>query len=443
MPPGSTGRDSPATTAVRRLAVATSGGLDSTALLHCTARLAVWAGVEVHALHVHHGLMEQADAWLAQVAAQCRRWRAAGLPISFHSHRVAERPSAGDSIEAWARRVRYRALADMAHAAGCTVVLLAHHRRDQAETVLLQALRGAGPAGLSAMPVGAQRQGLVWSRPWLSQPRDAIAAYARRWRLGFVVDPSNTDGRYARSRLRHDVWPALMGAFGDAEVALASVASRAQEARDIVDEVAAQDLLQAGQADGLAVAAWLSLSAARRANVLRHWLTRALAVPVPESLVQRLTAELPSSRAGRWPAGAYGELRLHAGMLRPVAARSVRLEAPALPRTIDLSQAGTVLAHPWPGRFRLEEVANGGVPAALMCHAELRPRVGGERFQCHAAGVPRSLKKQFQDQGVAAWMRDGPLVFAGEALVFVPGLGLDARVMALPGSPRLQIDWQC
>ena len=215
----------------KHVAVAVSGGLDSTALLHCTARMAAAAGVQVHALHVHHGLQPDADAWMAQVAAQCRRWRAGGLPVRFHGHRVLERPAPGDSLEAWARRVRYRALADLAQAAGCSLVLLAHHRRDQAETVLLQALRGAGPAGLSAMPALVQREGLTWARPWLDQPREAIVAYVRRWHLRVVVDPSNADDRHARSRLRQRLWPDLQLAFADAERALCAVARRAQEAR--------------------------------------------------------------------------------------------------------------------------------------------------------------------------------------------------------------------
>lgn len=420
-----------------RVAVATSGGLDSTALLHCTARQSAQLGVEVLALHVHHGLQADADAWMKQVDLQCRRWRRGGLPVSFVGHRVVERPAPGDSIEAWARRQRYGALATMAREAGCTLVLLAHHRRDQAETVLLQALRGAGAAGLSAMPRSVSRQGLTWARPWIGWPREAIEAYARRWRLGFVVDPSNADDRFARSRLRHQVWPALQSAFADAETTLCAVAQRAQEAREIVDEVARQDLQQVSDASGLLVPAWLTLSAARRANVLRHWLGGQLPVAVPESLVHRLQAELPATPTGRWPAG-NAQLGLHAGTLSLIGDRA---PAPKALRSLDLGRVGIHSASPWSGVIQVDAAGQGGVPAALLMQAELRPRQGGERFQSHAAGVPRSLKKQFQDQGVAAWDRDGPLVHAAGRLVFVPGLGVDARAQALPGSPRVRLRW--
>jgi tRNA(Ile)-lysidine synthase len=421
-----------------RVAVAVSGGLDSTALLHCTGRLAAKLGVEVHALHVHHGLQPAADAWMAQVAAQCRRWRAGGAPVHFHGHRVSERPVAGDSVEAWARGVRYRSLAEMAIDNRCTLVLLAHHRQDQAETVLLQALRGAGAAGLSAMPGQARRQGLTWSRPWLDQPRQAIEAYARRWRLAYVQDPSNAEDRYARSRLRQRIWPGLTAAFPDADLALAAVARRAQEARALADEVAADDWAVLGSVEGLSVAGWLRLSPARRANLLRHWLGRQGLGAVPETLVQRLLAELPGKRTGAWPTGGL-PLRLHAGVLALAADAVVpRFD----PTPIDLSQPGRHSLSPWPGAMQVDLVTDGGLPAHLLQRAELRPRQGGEQFMAHGLGVARSLKKQFQGRQVAPWQRGGPLVWAYGRLVFVPALGADARALALPGWPRVHLQHQ-
>lgn len=423
-----------------RVAVAVSGGLDSTALLHCTARIASRVGAEVHALHVHHGLQPEADMWMAGVAEQCRRWRRAGHPVTFHGQRVRDRPARGDSIEAWARRVRYQALAEMAQQAGCGLLLLAHHRRDQAETVLLQALRGGGPAGLSAMPRSIERQGLRWVRPWLDLPREAIEAYARRWRLRHVLDPSNADERLARGRLREQVWPVLSRAFADAEGALAAVAGRAQEARDIMDEVARQDAALLIGPRGLEVVAWRVLPAARRANVLRHWLGRERSAAVPESLIQRLMHELPGMSAGRWPAPAGEELALHAGWLQRITRVAPR--AVHAPRVLDLSQPGSHDVQPWAGSIRVESVEAGGLPASLVRQAELRTRVGGEHFQLQPRGQARCLKKQFQARGVPAWKRGGPLVFAQDRLVFVPGLGLDARAAALPGQPRVQLSWQ-
>jgi len=419
---------------VAAVAVAASGGRDSTALLHCTARTAAALGIQVHALHVHHGLVDGADAWLAQVRLQSKRWGA-----QFHAARLVPAVARGESVEAWARRERYRALAAMARDAGCTLVLLAHHRRDQAETLLLQALRGGGPAGLAAMPRLAQREGLTWARPWLDLPREAIEAYLRRHRLRWVDDASNDDLRFARNRLRGVVWPALAEAFPDAEASLHAAASRAAEAAACLDELAALDLAACGDGDALVVARWRLLSRARRTQLLRAWLRRA-APGAPESLVQRLAAELPDATQARWPAPG-GELRLHDARLAFAAALAPDQAAVRCER-LDLASPGRHPAPGWGGRFIVAPAASGGIAAARLRHASLHERGGGEQFQLAARSVPRSLKKQFQARRVPAWQRDGPLVFDGASLLFVPGLGIDARCLAAPGEPQLQLQWE-
>jgi len=193
-------------------------------LLHATLAQAVPLGVAVLALHVHHGLSANADAWLDHAGSLCSRWARRGVPVELVTTRLADRPAQGQSIEAWARRSRYRALREMALARGVDLVLLAHHRRDQAETFLLQALRGGGVAALSAMPKIVRRDGVTWARPWIEQPRQAIEAYARRHRLRWIEDESNDDDRFARNRLRRHVWPALVASFADAEGSLADAA---------------------------------------------------------------------------------------------------------------------------------------------------------------------------------------------------------------------------
>jgi tRNA(Ile)-lysidine synthase len=287
-----------------KVGVAVSGGPDSLALLHATQRAAAALGVEVVALHVHHGLQAAADGWLKALEARCRRWR---LPLAWT--RLESKPAAGDSVQAWARRERYAALATLATEQGVGLVLLAQHRRDQAETWLLQALRSGGPTGLAAMPETFERHGVAWARPWLDRGRDDIESYLRRHRLRAIDDPANHDTRYARSRLREMVWPALLEAFPHAETALAASAARAAEAAEVLRDVAQHDRARvqgAPETDGVApliVARLLELSPARQANLLRHWLAEVLAGPVPESLVARLVAELPVAGGGaRWPA---------------------------------------------------------------------------------------------------------------------------------------------
>jgi tRNA(Ile)-lysidine synthase len=397
----------------RRIAVAVSGGRDSMALLHCVAAAARAQGIEVWALHVHHGLQAAADDWARFVERTARARHA-----RFALRRLEGRPAKGQSVEAWARAGRYAALASMAREAGCSAVLLAQHRGDQAETFLLQALRGAGAAGLASMPARAEREGLVWWRPWLEQPRTTIEAYVRRHRIRFIDDASNDDRRFARNRLRLHVMPALRGDFPDAEASLAAAAAQAAHARAFIAEVAEADARSVSDAKGLVIAAWQALSTARRREALRAWLAPRVAGGVGHALLDRLMKELPGTAPARWPLDDGGaELTRYRGRLC--------LASPA--------------AVP---RLRIAAAATGGLPLALLEGAHWQSRGGGERFQRAPATPPRSLKKQFQAAGVPAWARDAPLLFATDGmLLFVPGLGMDARALARPGTPRVRLEW--
>lgn len=424
------------------MAVAWSGGRDSTALLHATLIEALALGAKVFALHVHHGLSPNADAWLVACEAQCARWVKRGLPVTFVSTRLASSPAPGESVEAWARQARYKALRTMALANGVSVVLLAHHRRDQAETFLLQALRGAGMAGLAGMPASVERDGITWQRPWLAKPREDIEAYVRRHRLKHIDDDSNGARRFARNRLRLDVWPALTGAFDQAETSLARAAGWAHEARSALDELAALDLSLIANERGLQLAPWLALSNARRSNALRGWLLAQTGRPVPASLAERLLQELPAARSARWPTAA-GELRLYRGVLTFESAAPMPAATAATRETmLSVTRAGRCDLPGWAGRLHVERTSGDGVPLAWLGHLELRPRLGAEQFQSGLGRPPRSLKKQYQSAGVPEWARSGPLLYSGGQLVFVPGLGIDARVLGLPGQPLVRLRWE-
>ena len=417
------------------VAVACSGGRDSVALLHATRRATDALGASVVALHVHHGLVADADRWASEVEALCERWN-----VAFRCERLQAAPAAGESVEAWARRERYGALGRMAREAGATIVLLGHHRHDQAETVLLQALRGAGPAGLAAMPRTAERDGLTWSRPWLDRCGADIDDYLAPLALDVALDPSNADPRFARSRLRAKVMPALRDAFPDAELALAAVARRAGEARAVLDEVAAEDLECIGATRGLPLRAWRTLSPARRTNALRTWLGRVLAGPVPQALVDRVLREAVDDAPRRWPVDGARLLQALFGQL-VVAERLSDSPAPA-PEALSLLRCARYELPGWRGALEVFATDRCGIAPHRLAQVEARVRAGGEQFLRHPAGVARSLKKQYQALGIPAEGRDGPLLFAGDgALLFVPGLGVDARAWAADGAPQWGIRW--
>ena len=429
-----------------RVAVAYSGGRDSTALLHATAVAAVRSGIDVVALHVHHGLSPSADDWLVHCRGQCSAWAERGLPVSFAFECLAGGPAPGDSVEAWARDARRAALRRMALAQRTGLILLAHHRRDQAETWLLQALRGAGARGLASMPRRAERDGIVWCRPWLDRPTEQIDAYVREHRLEHIEDDSNRDPRFARNRLRLQVWPALTAAFGQADVALAHAAAWSQHAAAALDELAVIDLPGVATDAGLDLASWARLSTARRANVLRAWLAERAGRPVPATLTARLLDELTDARSGaRWPL-AGGELRLGRGVLRHVTVEpgdSAAVTPHGAPETLCSIRAAGIYPLPgWGGALEVRWVEEGGVPLAWLARLELKPRAGAERFQAGIGRPPRSLKKQYQAAGVPQAERGGPLLFSGGQLVYVPRLGIDARLIGLPGQEQVDIEWR-
>jgi tRNA(Ile)-lysidine synthase len=329
----------------------------------------------------------------------------------------------------------------MAHEAGCGLVLLAHHRRDQAETLLLQALRGGGPAGLAAMPRSAVRDGITWARPWLDQPREAIEAYVRRYRLRFADDASNDDPRFARNRLRLGVWPALTQAFPDAESQLQAAARRAQEASACLLEIAHSDLAVSCDGNALVIERWQALSPPRRTLLMREWLRGVCPQAAPESLVQRLAAELAGRHVGRWPAPG-GEIVLYRGRLLHEATPPLPVATPPEGQSMDLSRPGRHALPQWSGTLVVRRVADGGVVPERLSAARLQPRVGGERFQLGAGSMPRSLKKQYQASGLPAGQRQGPLIYDGPTLLFAPGLGIDARCLAPVGADQLGLHWE-
>ena len=419
------------------VAVACSGGRDSVALLHATRRASDALGTSVVALHVHHGLMADADRWAAQVETLCERWN-----VAFLCARLAGAPAPGQSVEAWARRERYAALGRLAREAGATLVLLGHHLQDQAETVLLQALRGAGPAGLAAMPAVAERDGLTWARPWLARKGAEIDAYVAPLGVDPARDPSNADPRFARSRLRRDVMPAFRQAFPEVDAAMSAVARRAGEARAVLDEVADEDLQRIGARLGLPLRAWRELSPARRANALRAWLARVLDGPVPQALVDRVIDEARDESPRLWPVDADRMLRSLFGQL-VVVERSLYTASPAPAReTVSLPRCDRYVLPGWNGQLEVFVTPDHGIAPERLAQVEARVRAGGEQLLLHPAGVARSLKKQFQAQGVPADARGGPLLFdADGALLFVPGLGTDARAWAPAGAPQWGLRW--
>ena len=265
------------------LAVAFSGGPDSTALLLACAEK--WPG-QVHAIHIHHGLQVAADDFECHCRALC-----AQFDVPLRVKRVDGRHAPGQSPEDAARRARYQALNAMAldEDAGQVIksVAIAHHADDQVETMLLAMSRGAGLPGLSAMPESWQRGVISYYRPLLAVPASDIRTWLRGRGVGYVEDPSNADERFTRNRIRVKLLPALEATFPQFRDTFARSAANAAQAQRLLLEIAVQDLGFVGSPP--ATVQIQRLSRARQANVLRHWLNVSYqAVPSAAQLTELL-----------------------------------------------------------------------------------------------------------------------------------------------------------
>jgi tRNA(Ile)-lysidine synthase len=268
------------------VAVAVSGGADSTALL--LAAHARWPG-RVIALHVHHGLQGAADEFEAHVRALCDRHG-----IALRVSRVDAHAAAGQSPEDAARGARYSALAQQAREAGATWVLLAQHLDDQAETVLLALSRGAGLPGLAAMPEAFERAGMHFGRPWLGLSSPSLRDFLREAGETFIEDPSNADLRFTRNRIRRLLTPAWAEAFEGYREALTRTAAHAAQAQRLLDELATLDLAHTGEPPS--IAALQTLSRDRQANALRRWLRVAHAVAPSAAQLHELLDQIHDCR---------------------------------------------------------------------------------------------------------------------------------------------------
>jgi tRNA(Ile)-lysidine synthase len=413
--------------------VALSGGRDSVALLDALLAVATFRGHALTAVHVHHGLSANADAWARFCEELCA---ARGVTFALWMAGVVRAPQ--QSLEATARIARYGALAATAAARGIVHVALAHHRGDQAETLLLQLLRGAGPRGLAAMPVTARDDaGVTWLRPLLELPRAAIDAYVEAAQLRFVDDESNASHTHRRNAVRHRVMPALAGVFPDPERTLARAAGLQAEAARLADDLAALDAGAAGPDPAIDRDRLAALPSHRAANMLR-WFLRQHGLPAPSAA--RLEAMLAQLRTTR----ADAEVRIaHAG--RGIGIHRGRIVVHALPPpAFDVPWSGAARITLPHGHLDFTRIVGAGIDATRLAGApvRVRSRAGGERF-CPGAGRPRrALKSLLQEAAVPPWLREAtPLVFCGDELVWVPQLGIAPAFAAAPAGAGVAIAW--
>jgi tRNA(Ile)-lysidine synthase len=418
------------------LALGLSGGIDSAALLDILVELAPAQRFSLRAVHVNHGISPNAGRWAEFCARLCAKSQ---TPLHLESVDIAPYRDLG--LEGAARRARYEAFASL----DADFIVLAQHRDDQAETLLLRLLRGAGPRGLASMSsltsfAGARPRLL---RPLLGVSRGDIEAYARSRGLEWVEDESNADTLRRRNFLRHEVLPLLERQFPAAKATIARAAAHLAETRELLDGIARSDLESCGSGGGLGIPALRRLGEARAKNLLRYFcevqgLQAPSAAQVNE-LLRQVTESRPDSgvRLGRRD---WVFLRYRDKLVLESASKTV----------------GRDFSENWNGENAMPLLALGGVLkfkpeegrglsfAKLSAEpVTLRVRRGGERLRLDPRRPRRTLKNLFQERGVPPWDRDRlPLVFSGEQLVSVPGIGDACEFRAGPGEAGLIVTWE-
>lgn len=386
----------------KRIAVGLSGGVDSVALLDVLRRLARECGFRLSALHVHHGLSPNADAWSGFCRRICRRWK---VPLTVRRVRVMRD---GKGLEAAARTARYACY----RALGVHAIALAHHLDDQAETVLMNLLRGAGLAGAAGMRASGTLGDKMLLRPLLEVPREQIVEHCVAHRIEWIEDESNLDEALTRNFVRRNVAPLLARRYPRWRESLARAARH----------------FAAADANGN--------------RLLRQFLRqRGLGAPSEKKLAEMLR-QLTEAKRDRKVRIAHdgAELRVYRDTIVVRRAEQQSAFSPVAwsgERSLDLPALG--------GTLHFRRTRGAGVDEARLCAADVtvRLRSGGERLQLDSHRPRRTLKNLFQEAGVPPWERERmPLVFSGSELVWAPALGIDARYRAKRGVRAIELRWE-
>lgn len=433
----------PAASAIRlRIAVAYSGGLDSSVLLHLAAHHCRAAGIELYAFHVHHGLSPNASPWLDHCRSQAR-----ALGVTFDAREVDVQDIADHGIEQAARLARYEALAEMCARHQVALLLTAHHQDDQAETVLLQLFRGAGLRGLGGMAALHEAHGLLGEgisvlRPVLDCSRAELEHYAHTLGLVHIDDESNADTRYRRNAVRQRIAPAIEAHFPGFAATVSRSARHLQSAQRLLDELAAIDLAACAQGGALMVARLRSLSGERVDNLLRHWLQSQGAVQSPsEAQLVQLREQVLGAQSDAHPLLEISGLTVlrERGLVN--VAPPFLTGAPPVDEVIMAWRGERELAIPaWHGALSLEQGVDLGIDPKLLSSQPLRivARSGSERLKLDARRPSRTLKNLFQEAGLPAQTRPWlPLIYIGDQLAYAAGLGADVRIANCAGGVRL------
>jgi tRNA(Ile)-lysidine synthase len=398
-----------------RWLVAFSGGMDSTVLMHALAATRETEQTDIVAIHVDHGLQPESRDW----DDHCRKF-ADELGVAYVSKKVTVDGDRKNGPEAAARQARYAVLQTLVKDGDC--LLSAHHEEDQAETLLLNLLRGSGVAGLAGIGAAQAFGRGRLLRPLLGVSGEAIENYAERHGLSWIEDPTNADTRYDRNFLRQEIVPALAARWPAVSARLKQSADLASEASALLNDLADIDLAAANGPERLDLEAIRALSPARQRNLLRQAVSLCGLPPPPATRLYQAVHELIPAREDAQPLVTWpgAELRRYRNHLYVMPAMTSLPDEPAqVLRPEEALELG-----PGMGRLALNpDVSKGISPELADAGLRVRYRHGGEVIRPAGHDCTHKLKKLLQQEGIVPWMRERlPLLYAGDQLVAVADL---------------------
>lgn len=415
----------------RHVALGLSGGMDSCVLLDLLVQAREQLDFQLSAVHVNHQISPHADAWQQFCCDLCLRHQ-----VAFSAVKVEVPRDSGLGLEAAAREVRYEALlgfqADM--------IALAHHQDDQAETFLLQLLRGAGVKGLAAMSA-LPRQNII--RPLLNVPRSEIQQYARQQALEWIEDESNANLKYDRNFLRQSILPELAKRFPGYRETLARTAEHLANTAELLDQIAQEDAQRAVDGRQLHIQVLRALTNERAANLLRWWIRTETGVIVSTARLQNIQRQLCEAKAN-----ARVECEIGAAVLRRY--RDVAY--------LDFGKTAGAYAIQWHGepqldlpdgsRLRFRQVVGANISADKVKDGlTVTNRLGADESWKMALRLQRnrptrSLKNLWQEFGIPPWERDRqPMLWHDRSLVSISGVGIDCAWQAGRNESGFTVEW--
>jgi tRNA(Ile)-lysidine synthase len=404
-----------------------SGGLDSHVLLHLLAALRALHPILIHAVYINHSLSPHAHAWAAHCAAVCET-----LKIEFTQQTIQAKSASGESPEEVAREGRYAVFSEILQPND--LLLTAHHQDDQAETVLLQLVRGAGPKGLAAMPVIKPLGRGFLVRPLLNSSRRDLQAYAEQNHLNWIEDESNTNTHFSRNFIRHEVLPLLAQRWPEVAKTLARTAAHCADAQNLLEDSAQQDLFAGvGSMPGtLSVSFLLQLPISRQRQLLRFWLQQQNHILPGTIKMQQIIQDMLGAKVDKAPCVAWDEVELR--RYRDDLHVMKRLQPHDQTQVWDWDTQSDLTLQTV-GVLRATLTEGTGFRAGLK-DVTVRFRQGGEVCRLPNRGCQHTLKNLFWEWNVLPWERDRiPLVFVADSLAAAPGYFVAEAFKAAANEP--------